>query len=110
MIDSKQTTVGFKVAAFKKREIEQTAADLGMDVSTYLRDGIMGMHEKITRLSHIPDELVVNSEEIESALKAILYLKRKHPKKSTSKILLGALKIAAQNETRIASNKLKNHL
>lgn len=110
MIDSKQVTIGFKVAALKKKEITQTAADLEMDVSTYLREGILGTHEKVARLSHIPDELVFDTEDIETALKVVQYLKGRHPKQSTSKILLGALKIAAQNETRIASNKLKNHL
>jgi len=110
MIDSKQTTVGFKVDGLTKKEIARTAAELGVDVSTYLRDGILGEHEKIKRLSNVPDELVIDEEDLETALKIVQYLKGRHPKHSTSKILLGALKIAAQNETLFVSNKLKNHL
>ena len=97
MIDSKQFTVGFKVSAFKKKEIEQTAADLGIDVSTYLRDRILAQHEKVNRLSIVPDELVFNETEIEEALRAIKYLKKKHPKVSTSKLMQAALKLAVQN-------------
>ena len=110
MIDSKQITVGFKVPALKKKEIDRTAAELGVDVSTYLRDGILGDHEKIKRLSNVPDELVFAPEDIEAALETIQYLQSRHPKASSSQILLGALKLAAQNETRIASSKLIKHL
>ena len=109
MLDSKQITVGFKVAALKKKEIAQTAADLGMDVSTYLREGILGEHEKVARLSHVPDELVFDTEDIETALKVVQYLKGKHPKQSASKIILAALKLSAENETLFVSNKIKNH-
>ena len=110
MLDSKQTTVGFKVAALKKREIEQTAADLGIDVSTYLRDRILAQHESVTRLSKVPDELVFHEDEIEVALRAIKYLKKKHPKHSTSKLMLAALKLVVKNESRIISNKIKKHI
>lgn len=110
MIDSKQTTVGFKVAALKKREIEQTAADLGIDVSTYLRDYLLASHEKVNRLSVVPDELVFNESEIEESLKIVNYLKKLNPKYTTSKIMLAALKIAVKNESRIVSNKIKNNI
>ena len=110
MIDSKQTTVGFKVAALKKKEIEQTAADLGIDVSTYLRDYLLAGHQKVNRLSAVPDELIFNESEIGEALKIINYLKKLNPKYSNSKIMLAALKIAVENESRFISNKIKNNI
>lgn len=110
MLDSKQVTIGFKVAVLKKREIEQTAADLGIDVSTYLRDRLLAQHESVTRLSKVPDELVFDGDEIEVALRAIRFLKKKHPKYSTSKLMLAVLKIAVKNESRIVSSKIKNHI
>lgn len=84
MLDSKQTTVGFKVSALKKREIEQVAADLGIDVSTYLRDQILYQHERVKRLSRVPDELVFEESEIEYSLKAIRYFSELYPQYTTS--------------------------
>ena len=110
MIDSKQTTVGFKVAALTKKEIEQTAADLGIDVSTYLRDRLLARHESVARLSKMPDELVFHEDEIEVALRAIKFLKKRHPKHSTSILMLAALKLAVKNESRVVSNKIKKHI
>lgn len=110
MIDSKQVTIGFKVSAFKKKEIEQTAADLGVDVSTYLRDGILAQHEKVARLSRLPDELIFHESEIEEALKLVCRLKKEYPKCSTSKLLEGALAVALENESRIVSFKIKNYI
>lgn len=110
MNDSKQVVIGFKVSALKKKKIEQTAADLGVDVSTYLRDRILPRHEKVARLTKVPNELVIEEGEIEMALKAVRYLKRRHPKVSTSKLLNAALNLAVENESRIISNKIQNHI
>lgn len=108
--DFKQVTVGFKVTALQKREIEAAAKRVGVDVSTYLRDMLLGGHEKVRRFTNVPDELVIHRQYPERVSSDLAVLKSKHKKHSCSGIIAASLKVAAENEKRLVSNKIKNYL
>ncbi len=103
-----QVTVGFKVPALVKKNIDNTAKEYGMDTSSYLRSILLDKHKRLAKVMHTPDELLLASEDAEQILHLASSLQKKHSKESVSHILIAALKMAKEHETYILSNKLKN--
>ena len=58
-----QVTIGFKVPASQKREIDQTAKNIGIDTSKYIRGLVMKNHKKVNKLSNYPEKLIFNDIE-----------------------------------------------
>ena len=105
-----QVVVGFKVPASKKREIDQTAKNLSMDISTYMRGIVMENHEKINQLSTYPEKLIFNDAEIKQLETLLGKLPQKYWNKNFKGILIAALKASIENEKRIVSNKIGNYI
>lgn len=105
-----QITVGFKVTAQQKHDIEAAAKRLDTDVSAYLRSLLLPGHEKVKRFLHLPDEVLVAPQQVQEAIEAITVLRGKYPKRSPSDLLLAALKMAAASEDLLVSIKIKKFL
>lgn len=106
----KQVTVGFKVSVDQKKEIEAAARRLGVDVSTYLREILMGQHSKVKRFTAVPDALVIDQEYIPTMTEQLKRLWSKHSSHTVSEIIHAALALALENEDRVVSNKIKKYL
>lgn len=106
----KSVTLGCKVSPEEKREVEQTARNLGMDKSGYLRARLFQGHEKIQQLSALPNDLIIAPQHADEAAILMEKLRNRYPNHHPSAILQGALSLALGNEYRTVSIKLKKYL
>lgn len=106
--DQPKVTVGFKVTQEQKRAISDTAQKLNMNTSQYLEGMVFQNHATIQELSS--RKIQISAEQEAKLFSLLQPLRDKYPKLSDLQLIAGGLKVAADNENRILSNKIKKYL
>lgn len=109
-METQQVTVGFKVPAKHKKKIEKAARKMDLDVSAYMRALLYRDHEKVNRLRDMPDRLIIDEALIPEVVERLEALKARYENASYSEIILAALRVGEENEHRLISNKIGDHL